>query len=54
MMLINSLNPLQSGVVFLLQPGVAFQGISPENIRKPLTFLMFSRGIEKQDWAVMG
>ena len=54
MMLNNSLNPLQSGVAFLLQAGVAFQGIPPENIRKPLRFLMFSRGIEKQHRAVMG
>ena len=54
MMLIDSLNPLQSGVAFLLQPGVAFQGIPSENIRKPLSFLMFSRGIEKQHRDVMG
>ena len=28
--------------------------IPPENIRKPLCFLMFSGGIDKQHWAVMG
>ena len=28
--------------------------ITPENIQRPLGFLMFSGGIEKQQWAVMG
>ena len=28
--------------------------IPPENIRKPLGFLMFSGGIDKQHQAVMG
>ena len=28
--------------------------IPPENIRKPLGFLMFSGGIEKHDRAIMG
>ena len=28
--------------------------IPPENIRKPKGFLMFSEGIDKQYWAVMG
>ena len=28
--------------------------ITPENVRKPLGFLMFSGGIEKQHRAVMG
>ena len=37
-----------------LQPSVAFPSIPPENIRKPLDFLMFSEGIEKQHRAVMG
>ena len=54
MILIDSLNPLQPGVAFLIQSGVAFQGIPPESIRKTLSFLMFSGGIEKQDQAVMG
>ena len=27
---------------------------TPENIKKPLDFLMFSGGIEKQNQAVMG
>ena len=34
-----------------LQPVLLFY--TPENIRKPLGFL-FSRGIEKQHWAVIG
>ena len=34
-----------------LQPGVAY--LPPENIRKPLGFLMFSGGIDKQHRAVM-
>ena len=38
-------NPLQPGVVCLYRP---------ENIRKPLGFLMFSGGVEKQHQAVMG
>ena len=38
-------NPLQPGVA-LLYP--------PESIRKPLGFLMFSGGIEKQQQAAMG
>ena len=28
--------------------------IPPENIKKPLGFLMFSRDIDKQNWTVMG
>ena len=69
MMLIDSLNPLQPSVAFLLQP-VAFLypwkhqktfrffalgfSIPPENIKKPLGFFIFSGGIEKQHRAVTG
>ena len=28
--------------------------IPPENIRKPVGFLIFSVGIEKEHWVVMG
>ena len=28
--------------------------IPPENIRKPKGFLMFSGGLDKQHWAVIG
>ena len=39
-------------VFSLLQSGAAFL-YPPENIRKPLGFLMFSEGIEKPHRAVM-
>ena len=43
----------QRSVFNPLQPGVAFL-YPPENIRKLLGFLIFSRGAEKQQQAVMG
>ena len=36
----------------LLEPGVAY--LYPLKIRKPKGFLMFSWGIDKQHWALMG
>ena len=42
---LGAFNPLQLGIAFLY---------SFENIRKPLSSLMFSGGIEKQHRAVMG
>ena len=39
-------------IIDSLQPGVTYL-YPPENIRKPLGFLMFSGGIENQHRAVM-
>ena len=49
---LNSVHPCEL-VVNPLQPSVAFL-YPPQNIRKPLGFLMFSGVIEKQHRAVMG